>query len=727
MEMDPNQIPQAPVAPQPNITPQPIPPTTPQPTAPAPQPAPILNPTPAPVPEPIPQVTPIPQPDMQPTPQSAAMPTPPQPETIAQPEAAQISAAQNNAAYEEATTQGAAQVAAPADDILNNAMDPTPTTQPIIEPTPANPQSTIPTEQTAPAAANPQPAAPAEQPVMPTPQPSAPNQQTANTESKPASKFDIKRILMPIMAVACIVLVVVIGVVLYNALSGPKLKKGEKAMLSEAAFIPKTTEKDSKYALFDKNGKQLTEFDIKDHETIVAGYALIQNDNDEYAVINQKGKITIDWQKSEIEQYGGLFLVYVNDDEGILVTGKGEQVDVIDKDSSVENMYSSPITIVYHKDTVNIFSAYGDQLDTINGSEDDCDYSTSQAAIAVICKDALAVFDAYDLKEVFKTSTSNQYDSFYASQNNDIYAFSSFNYGLYNKKNDKGTAVYSGGKFIELGDRCDSVYATNPNRSEEKNDGGYASCTNDDGTFLIAADGHITDIEVSENTVYNPEHYIKYDADGEKAEFYVNGSKVGEAKATSRPTISYASYVIEDDDNVSIYDLSGKQIFTTPYKYSAEVYGVDNYGLIAINTSDGDNRKAMLVNTKGKTLLDGDYAAIVDEGHGYYNIIKSEDDNKKKSLANSKGKLIIEDANCSYIAYVKYIETLVCTPQSSYSYDDKKDEDLGKYIFYDKNGKELFSAEGEMSFMDNYYIFGFEKDDVVNYYTNKGKLVYTSK
>ena len=47
--------------------------------------------------------------------------------------------------------------------------------------------------------------------------------------------------------------------------------------------------------------------------------------------------------------------------------------------------------------------------------------------------------------------------------------------------------------------------------------------------------------------------------------------------------------------------------------------------------------------------------------------------------------------------------------------------------FYDKNGKELFSAEGEMSFMDNYYIFGFEKDDVVNYYTNKGKLVYTSK
>ena len=725
--MDPNQVPQAPAAPQPNITPQPIPPATPQPTAPAPQPAPILNPTPAPVPESIPQVTPIPQPDMQPTPQSAAMPTPPQPETIAQPKATQISAAQNNAAYEEATTQGAAQVTAPADDILNNAMDPTPITEPTIEPTPVNPQPTTPAEQTAPAANNPQPAAPAEQPVMPTPQPSAPNQQATNTEPKPAPKFDIKRILMPIMAVACIILVVVIGVVLYNTLSGPKLKKGEKAMLSEAAFIPKTTEKDSKYALFDKNGKQLTEFDIKDHETIVAGYALIQNDNDEYAVINQKGKITIDWQKSEIEQYGGLFLVYANDNEGVLVTGKGEQVDVIDKDSSVENMYSSPITIVYHKDTVNIFSAYGDQLDTINGSEDDCDYSTSQAAIAVICKDALAVFDAYDLKEVFKTSTSNQYDSFYASQNNDIYAFSSFNYSLYNKKNDQGTAVYSGGKFIELGDRCNSVYATNPNRSEEKNDGGYASCTNDDGTFLIAADGHITDIEVSKNTVYNPEHYVKYDAGGEKAEFYANGSKVGEAKATSRPTISYASYVIEDDDNVSIYDLSGKQIFTTPYKYSAEVYGVDDYGLIAINTSDGDNRKAMLVNTKGKTLLDGDYAAIVDEGHGYYNIVKSEDDNKKKSLANSKGKLIIEDANCSYIAYVKYIETLVCTPQSSYSYDDKKDEDVGKYIFYDKNGKELFSAEGEMSFMDNYYIFGFEKDDVVNYYTNKGKLVYTSK
>ena len=233
--MDPNQMPQAPFSPQPQPAPQPVP------------------------------ITPYQEP-VEPQPAQVAMP--------------------HTAAIDEMTTPQANQNTYEASAAVSAAMTPQ-----ADAPSPAEPAQPEP----APAAPAPEaPAAPAVQPIVDSPivaQPAA--------EPNKAKSGGKKKILVPILAIACIALVFGAGFLIYSLITNGG-HKGEKALLAESIFVPKDEDEET-YALFDKNGKQLTEFVITEHSSMVAEHSLVQNKDYKYGIIDQSGKMTVDWQEKTIK------------------------------------------------------------------------------------------------------------------------------------------------------------------------------------------------------------------------------------------------------------------------------------------------------------------------------------------------------------------------------------------------------------------------------------------
>ncbi len=597
---------------------------------------------------------------------------------------------------------------------------PQPMPQPMPQPAPQ------PVSQPTPQPAPMPPADPTLTPVPPAEAQSAPAQPVINQApqgildnqapaSAPAKKKGLnKKIFIPILAIACIALVFGAGFLIYSLLSNTG-HKGEKAMLSESIFVPKDSDQE-KFALFSKDGKQLTEFDIENHSTMVADHAMVRNTDGKYGIINKDGKMTVDWQTGSIDFYGGLYrIASEKSSKDLLITGKGKELTVIGEDDTIKSSYYIPIVVVFHENgQAEVFTAYGDKIDDFEAKEEDCETDYSSVYIAVTCKGYIGIYNIYDLKKTTSIEDSDKkYDNFYANQLGDIFAFreESENY-----RENSNTAVYINGKFHDLGKLCRYIYVTSPDASIDNPYGGYASCYTEDGEYLIGKDGKVTDVDISTHEIFDADHYIHYDRDEDKAEIYVDGAKVKTMDCDGGVDQAYKTYTVSNDNKVTIYDLDGNQILSREGKYS-RFGGIDDYGnTIFSRMNDDYETETILLNKDGKELSKKARSVYAIQDGYYYT--QDKDDNT--TLLDKNGKTIFENKTCGSVSHNKYTNRFVCNP----SYD----EDDGKVIVFDNSGKEIFSATGNyQSDGNNVYHIVIHHDDEDHYYTTDGKEFYTVK
>ena len=663
--MDPNQMPQAPFSPQPT---------------PAPQPAPAA-----------PYQAPV-------TPQ----PTP----TVAAPQ---------TAAIDEMTTPQANQNAYEATEAITAAMTPevSASAEPIAPAQPVMPEQPAP-QPVAPEAT---PAAtPEAAPAAPIMQPDA----SAPIANQPAPKAGgKKKILVPILAIACIAIVIGAGFLIYSLISNGGGHKGEKALLAESIFVPK--DRDSEYyALFDKNGKQLTEFNITEYSTMVAKHSLVKNDDGKYGIIDQSGKMTVDWQDKEIKSYGGLYGMKTDkDDTEVLITGSGKEIDLIKEDEEVEAPHSSPITVVYHKNIVDVYTTYGDRLDEFAGNKDDCEFTYNSLYMAVLCKDQVNIYDYYNLKKTIGFKVSEKYDHFYAESGGKIFGFLKYD----DDYDVESSAVFMNNKLYDLGDLCTYIYVSSNGEDIDNPKGGYATCRTDDGTFLISKEGKITDVNEKNSAIFDADHYATYDEDDNEVKIYADGKEVAKAEAKAAPTINDEYYVIRKKDNSAIYDLNGKKVFNKDGTGNIYLDGLDKFNNVIVSSFNDDYEMESYLSDKDGKELTKKYNYISIDTEGYYYLTNSDDDYEKDdkiTVMDKNQKVIIDSANCNSLSFNKYAKRFICAP--GYGVDE------GEVRLYDQNGKELMHTEGRYETADTMYHFTVRVEDKEKkYYTASGELFYTVK
>ena len=660
--MDPNQMPQAPFSPQPQPAPQPVP------------------------------ITPYQE------------PVAPQPAQVAMP---------HTAAIDEMTTPQANQNAYEASAAVTAAMTPQIDAAPApAEPVaPAQPEPVPTPEPAAPAPGA--PAAPEAAPIIDSP---IATQPAAEPKAKSGNK---KKILVPILAIACIALVFGAGFLIYSLIVNGGGHKGEKALLAESIFVPKDKDHET-YALFSKDGKQLTEFNLTSYSSMVAEHSMVMDEDYKYGIINKDGKMTVEWTDKIITAYGGLYTIETDkDDTELLINGDGKESDIIKEDEEVTAPYSSPITVVYHKNLVDVYTAYGDKLDEFEGSKDDCDFVYSSLSMAVLCKKYVGIYDYYNLKKTLGLEVTKQYSNFYAETSGKIFGFIKYD----DDYDVESSALYINGKFHELGDLCNYLYVKNQSEDIDNPKGGYASCRTDDGTFLLNEEGKLTDVEDNNAAIFDVNHYAIYDKDEGEVKIYADGKEVAKAEAKAAPVLYDEYYIIRKKDNSVIYDLKVNKVFNKDGDGNIYLQGFDKFDRAIVSSYNDDyEMEAFLADKDGKELTKK-FSSIQFDIEGYYYLEKDDDDydtDDQITVMDKNLNVIIDSATCGSMSYNKYAKRFICNP--GYGVDD------GEARLYDQNGKELMHAEGRFTSADTQYHFVVEdEDDNEKYYTASGELFYTVK
>ena len=221
--------------------------------------------------------------------------------------------------------------------------------------------------------------------------PSNNNMYQVNTGKKKSRKWIL---LIPF----CIFLVILVGIFLKDSSTAKKISYKFDNLKNTASFFLEDSNK--KYALFNENGKQLTDFEFTKVESFYGGVALVKNEDGKSAIIKENGSYLIDFTEDEIESYQSLFLVKGESQQLINYEGK----KVLEGDLTVSTFPDSSLFIVTIDDKATVLTYRGEVLDTLKKGN----YSKSQKVVngisSLVADNKTYVYDIDSLKKIFETS-----------------------------------------------------------------------------------------------------------------------------------------------------------------------------------------------------------------------------------------------------------------------------------------------------------------------------------
>ncbi len=453
-----------------------------------------------------------------------------------------------------------------------------------------------------------------------------------------------------------------------------------------------------KYALFNNEGKRLTGFDYIFTDSFVDGYALVQNDNEQYGVIDETGKMSIGFDKYDTLESQSGFYIAIKDDNSSVVLGDGRIV--ADQYDELITTYDSPFAIIKKADDYMVYSVKGDHLATFKSENVPTIESGDDRSITVVNYDGHVMFFnnmTHKLDLIRDTDKTYSIGSVSASKKV-VYL------------ND---AIYANGKLVDLGDACQSIdYIENLVVSD-----GYAVCVNEDSKKLIRH-GSVSDVVVDENTlIFDEDHYAFLNLETNNLEVYVNGGM--------KPTINLEDgiadvvqngYVIqyydEENPHSELYNLDGHHIFTSSNSGS-DFEGIANNKLYAVESGDpSQTERFYLINSNGDKLsknylfMYGVYSYPTD-----YNYIVAQ-------TLDGKADIIDNDGNVTYTSdysscfFAERLEYFICS-----------DEEGNNNIVIDARNKKAISGlslEGELNYQKNGY-FALRTTDKIEFYSKNGE------
>lgn len=501
-----------------------------------------------------------------------------------------------------------------------------------------------------------------------------------------------------------LVAIIVLVVCLSGCGKGKSINNKEE--YSDAFFI----KEESKYALFNNDGKKLTDFIFTSvsNTNFRKGSAIVKKD-DAYGIIGSNGKMIVDFGKyKSIYESAGLYKVTDNDRNEYLLDSKGKVLYNL-KDASVSTYFGvSSYSVLREKNSkkYSVLDSNGKALVSFSEKEGAENPTTNEedGFISVFYNKKNYILDSNTGKKVMEFDSDKHYCINNVSEDGKIITMNSC-VGMFQSQEDTTYKFIKDGKLYDLSDKCDKVNYYNDT----------LTCIKDSKTYLLDSKLNIG-IATDSIAYIDGDHYIKLkDGAFNGVDFY-NGDKV--LKNVECRSISEYGYNKSGLYILSTYYSTKCGTTSGTYEYYNEkgenAFGksfgrankFDANGLASVSE---DKKSFYLIDTKGKKVSD-EYDSIYLDSD-YYIVTKS---NLKGILSNT-GKVVME---------AKYVSADVFEEQGV-KYAKLTTED-SKYIIYNlTKGKEIITLDSNPSTNANYIYTS--KDGKKTYYTYTGKEFYKEK
>ena len=498
-----------------------------------------------------------------------------------------------------------------------------------------------------------------------------------------------------IIGLIVVMLLAVVGVVVALVCSNQTDPSDPTAKLgySDAFFIYDN----SKYTLWNAEGRRLTEDEYSSQTDFVGGYALVKKD-DQYGIIRDNGNMSVDYGKyGNVAVKGGLYLAQDgNTKEYFLITGSGKEL-VRGSDLEVSApSYTSGFAAVKADNKVRLYNYAGKlviEMDEIYGADDPI-MNGSQDFGILHYGEQNVVFDARNGGVVAKFEGSRHtFDTISDSRKIII---------LKNYDDSSKYKLLADGKIYDLDETKYYGITTNDNVL------GYDNYTK---LALLNEDYKIAKWV---STYLELKDYKNYAVETDNgAEIYYNGEMVkefGDGSGVAASGVLYENYyAIEGNDGkFRFYNLDGTVAFNHEYKDIRSVFDQHHHAVV----SDEDG-VYYLINAKNEKVGDYTAKAITESDGGY-------------ELKNADGEYAIANKNGDKVTDFKYDSLYyrsgaephnIWTGRNSYANYDVIDADAGKVLVEGVNVD---------SFYTNYFTIK-NSDKKTEYYTYGGEKFYTSE
>ena len=463
----------------------------------------------------------------------------------------------------------------------------------------------------------------------------------------------------------------------------------------------------SKYALFNEDGKKLTDFEFTSAGSFVNGTALVRNEIGS-GVIDENGKMVIDFGKYKyIYQEAGLYKVTDEERNEYLLNSKGKKITDMKNKTITTYIGEGKFSILYDKDSneYQVLNTDGDTLAKFKkGSEDKPSTNTVKNFLSVYGGGKNYIIDLISGKQVLDFEADSHYCVNNASDDGKIITLNSC-VGSFQRQEKTTYKFIKDGKLYDLSDKCDSVGYINNNLTCTKDNKKYLLDSNlnvginidgvsyaDSEHFAKAKQGSFNGIDFYEkdNVVKNVECRVMHDYGYSKSGLYILSTYYSTKCNTQSGTSEF-------------YNVKGENVFNKSFA-SAQKFDDNNLARVS-----EDRKNYYLIDAKGNKVTD-EYDNIFAR-YDLYSVTK----NNLVGLLDSTGKLIIEPKYKSVDIYkeqgVKYI---------------KLTSEDGKYTIYNTDTKkEIITFDSNPTLSTNYMMV--TKDGKKAYYTYSGKLFYTSE
>ena len=486
--------------------------------------------------------------------------------------------------------------------------------------------------------------------------------------------------------------IVTLGCVLFKPIKpdGPSLKP----TYTHAFFIYD----DGKYTLWDAKGQRLSPDEYNDKSSFVGGYAYVKKGN-EYALINDKGQLTVEFGRiSEMKDYGaGLYLVKDNSSNELLMTGNGT-VLIAGQDMTLSTSSTTgSFAVVKYNGAYYIYN-YTGKLMAQYAMKDDADESPKLSSDSDF---GLFHYDNFNL--LFDNRTGAQIAAF----EGDRYSFDSVS--------DDRTVIL----LEEYDDGKDYVLIRNGNLDVLDGLAGYGmiNYTNaivgwdeDYNIHLLDQNDHYKDVKTvaSDLALKDNDNYATVNDNGEVVVVY-RGQEVknfGNEASMRSGVLAFADYyAIQSEGKYRFYRLDGSVAFGE-YEDIYSVFGQHGHAMVS-----DDGEAYYFIDVNGKRISEATFAKAYAYDDSYV-------------AYNADSKRAIFDANAVQLTGFDYSEASQRSVAVDYEIWSLKKE-AGKYDVLDAKGHKMILTDVNVQdFYANY--FTVKNDDGnIDYYTYDGAKFLT--
>ena len=517
-------------------------------------------------------------------------------------------------------------------------------------------------------------------------------------------KPKIKLILIIVLAAA------VIGVGTFLLLRKDSEKNDGIDITDSTSFF--IEDKNKKYALFNEDGKQLTDFIFSYASEFMNGTAIVEK-NDAYGIINENGKMTVDFGKyTAFGALAGMYEVIDEEENHFIIDGTGKKIQELDYNIRVAGYIGNSIYILeedYDAKINKILNSRGQTIISFPMEESVMDApkinSDAEDFISYYYDQKNHIINVKAKKELISFESDKEYCINKVVNNGKVMLLNDCDADEYENTYSK---MIKDGKLFDLSSKCEKVYYKNNN----------FICELQDKEYLLDANLNIG-IDTSDKLYVDNDTYVENAENYNGVNFYKNGKLIKNIKCRVLTEDGYAAnelYVLTSDSSDSCnmkaflkdyYKTNGERAFD---KFFESAKPFDTNGLAVVSD---DQKNDYLIDIKAKKVSQ-DYSGIYSysgKNPDYYTVTK----NDKRGIIDKKGNTILE---CQYdnirIPDIDEREVAVLTTLDF------------KYITYDLKSKSVITTtEGYPILREHYFTVG--KEGAKQYYTYKGKLFYEEK